>query len=261
MSTSIEELSLNAWPSLQTVLYDGWVLRFADGYTKRANSVNPLYPSTLDLEEKIRFCERMYPGRTLPAVFKITPDAFQGDLDEKLSERGYRKDSPTSVQVMDLVSADVQIAREIELQEELSAEWLDSFCRMSAVSGSHRETLRKILLNILPGHCFVSLKAGGPAIACGLGVLQSGYIGLFDIVTDPSFRSRGYGRQVVESILAWGRQNGAQEAYLQVMFNNPPALRLYAKIGFIEKYQYWYRIQSQGVAASTPASPAGVTRL
>ena len=30
----IEELSLNHWQPLSTLLYDGWVLRFADGYTK-----------------------------------------------------------------------------------------------------------------------------------------------------------------------------------------------------------------------------------
>jgi len=48
-----EELSLNAHPSLQTQVYDGWILRYANGYTSRANSINPLYQSTLDLQEKI----------------------------------------------------------------------------------------------------------------------------------------------------------------------------------------------------------------
>ena len=39
----LEELSLNALPSLENIFLDGWVVRFANGYTKRANSVNPLY--------------------------------------------------------------------------------------------------------------------------------------------------------------------------------------------------------------------------
>jgi N-acetylglutamate synthase len=37
----IEELALNAWPSLQPLLLDGSVVRFANGYTRRANSMNP----------------------------------------------------------------------------------------------------------------------------------------------------------------------------------------------------------------------------
>jgi hypothetical protein len=26
----IEEIAMNAWPSLQTMFYDGWIIRFAD---------------------------------------------------------------------------------------------------------------------------------------------------------------------------------------------------------------------------------------
>ncbi len=53
MIRTIEELSINALPALQTMLVDGWVLRFANGYTKRANSIHPLYASTGDAREKI----------------------------------------------------------------------------------------------------------------------------------------------------------------------------------------------------------------
>jgi ribosomal protein S18 acetylase RimI-like enzyme len=243
MTTFIEELSLNAWPSLQTILYDGWVMRFANGYTRRSNSINPLYPSTLDLDEKIHFCEEAYQGNQLPVVFKITPRVHPSRLDGKLRANGYLKDALTSVQVMNLDSASRQAPREANLQECLSEEWLDDFCRMSAVTSSQRKTLKQILAGITPRHCFVSLEAYDQVVACGMGVLQSGYIGLFDIVTDPAFRNRGYGRRVVKNILAWGRQNNAGKAYLQVMLNNPAALHLYSKIGFVEEYQYWYRVK------------------
>lgn len=62
----IEELSLNHWQPLSTLLYDGWVLRFAGGYTKRANSINPIYYSTCDLNIKITECEKIYSANHLP---------------------------------------------------------------------------------------------------------------------------------------------------------------------------------------------------
>jgi N-acetylglutamate synthase len=244
MVTNIEELSLNAWASLQTVLYDGWVIRFANGYTKRANSVNPLYPSNMDIDEKLQFCENLYREKKLPVVFKVTPEVHPGNLDNILRESGYQKDSPTSVQTVALEAINCQTSSEIEIQDNLSNEWLESFCGMSTVSEPHRETLREILVNIVPRHCFVSLKSNDRVVACGLGVLQSGYVGLFDIVTAKDFRSRGYGQQVVASILAWGKQNKAKKAYLQVMLDNAPALHLYSKTGFIEQYQYWYRVKA-----------------
>ncbi len=241
--TAIEEFSINAWPSLQTVLYDGWIIRFANGYTRRANSVNPLYASTMDLDEKLYFCESIYQDKKLSTIFKITPASYPSDLDRILSARNYRKDSPTSVQVLDLETTSAVLGCEADLREDMPEEWLAAFCDVSAVSTSRRETLRQILTGIVPQHCFASLASDGKAVACGLGVLQAGYVGLFDIATDSAFRRRGYGRQVVESILAWSKRNGARRAYLQVMLDNVPAVRLYSKIGFAEKYQYWYRVK------------------
>jgi ribosomal protein S18 acetylase RimI-like enzyme len=242
--TAIEELSLNAWPAHQTLLYDGWLLRFANGYTKRANSVNPIYSSTLDVDEKIAFCERIYQAQKLDVVYKLTSACFPENLDDILAAGGYQKDSPTSVQLLEMISRNVELARETELQESLSDNWLDAFCRMSAVDEQRRKSLLRILSNIVPRTCFASLTQDGRIIAAGLGVLQTGFIGLFDIVVDREVRSRGIGRQIVESILSWGKQNGAQHSYLQVMLNNPPALLLYSKIGFVEQYQYWYRIKT-----------------
>ena len=243
MISTLEDLSLNAWPSHQTLLYDGWILRFANGYTKRANSVNPVYSSKLDLDEKITFCEHIYRGKKLDVVFKLTAAASPANLDEVLSARGYQLDSPTSVQILELRSAEISLSPGVHFHDDLSAEWLDAFCRMSSLGGQRRESLQQILLNIIPRRCFVSFIRSGQILAAGLGVLQSGYIGLFDIVVDKEWRNQGYGRQIVESILHWGRQNGAQHSYLQVMLNNPHALHLYSKIGFVEEYQYWYRVK------------------
>ena len=244
MITHLEELSLNAWPAIQTVVYDGWLLRFADGYTRRANSENPLYASALEKDEKIDFCEELYRKRALPTVFKLTSAALPDTLDAALQAKGYQKDAPTSVQMLELEHVSLGPTAEVELKQELSTDWLAAFCDLSGVAPVHSQTLQRILSLISPEHCFAAIKQDQRIVACGLGVLQSGYIGLFDNVTDRDFRRRGYGRQIVENLLAWGRQNQAHHGYLQVMLNNAPALQLYANIGFVEQYQYWYRVRS-----------------
>ena len=48
----IELMMMRSWPALEEKTYDGWIMRFSEGYTKRANSINPMYESYFDLEEK-----------------------------------------------------------------------------------------------------------------------------------------------------------------------------------------------------------------
>ena len=238
---TIEEVSMNAWPALQTVHADGWVLRFGGGYTRRANSVHPLYPSTGDLDERVRFCEKLYGGQGLATTFKLTKAALPTDLDARLADRGYHTDASTGVQVMDLRGWSGRPQPAVTLAETPTHAWLSGYCRMSGVSDDHRVTLERILQSILPARRFASISVDGKVIACGLGVLQCGFIGFYDIVTDAAFRRQGHAIQLIESLLSWAREQSARRAYLQVVLSNAPALALYARLGFRELYRYWYR--------------------
>lgn len=80
----IEEASLNSWPDLQQMLFDGWIIRFAGGYTKRANSVTPVYPSEIPLQEKIAFCEKLYQDQHLPTTFRL-PSFSATSIDDQIS--------------------------------------------------------------------------------------------------------------------------------------------------------------------------------
>lgn len=243
MIHTIEERSLNAWPSLQTMFCDGWVLRFADGYTRRANSINPLYASQMDVHEKIQTCETIYRGKGLPVVFKMTCASQPQYLDAVLAAREYQADAHTSVQTVDLRDAGQPPVRDAQLAGDLTEPWLTAFCRMSDIADPRVPTLRRMLSSIVPRRRFASICVEGQVIACGIGVLESGFLGLFDIATDPRCRRQGHARRLVGSLLAWGSQEAAHTAYLQVMLSNEPALALYREIGFAEQYRYWYRVR------------------
>ena len=70
---TIEDLSLNAWPSHQIQIYDGWILRYSCFYTHRTNCVEQIGPSTINLTDKINYCEEIYEKWGTPAIFKINP--------------------------------------------------------------------------------------------------------------------------------------------------------------------------------------------
>lgn len=84
----IEEQSLNAWPAIHEIHHKGCVLRFSNGYAKRANSANPLY-FTDDCHELIRYAEEAYTGRSLPTVFKMIKHKRYEALDSALDQKGY----------------------------------------------------------------------------------------------------------------------------------------------------------------------------
>ncbi len=242
MIQTIEERTLNAWPSLQQILYDGWLLRFSRGYTRRANSANILYHGTQDIEPKIERCIHLYRQKKLPPVFKLTPLSQAVNLDERLAQRDFVVQAPTSVQVLNLDIIPPPETDGFEFEPAFSTAWLACFQRMKN-SAIQRDIHQRILQNIVPQTCFASLVHHHQVVACGLGVLEGDTVGLFDILTHPQHRRQGFGYKLILNILHWAKKNGATQSHLSVEKENAPALRLYEKLGFEEIYTYWYRVK------------------
>ncbi len=239
----LEEISIDAWPALQTSLYDGWVLRFAEGFSRRSNSIIPLYPSEQDVRENIRACELLFRERGLRTVFKITAASQPRELDEILAAEGYRAEAETSVQVLPLEKWNAARANDVTLEEELLEEWVNALCELNAYDPRHHGTVGKLTALIYPSRVFASVRRDGKIVACGLGVVRHGFVCFFDIVVDGKHRRQGLGRKIMASLLAWGREQSAATAFLQVMTNNPDAMAMYAGLGFREEYRYVYRVK------------------
>ncbi len=236
----LEELGFNAWPALQTMVQDGWLLRFADGYTKRANSVNAWMPGETPIAKLIADAEAAYAARGQRAIFRLTPLA-PAALDEELETRGYAKLDETLVQCADLPT---ETARDpdIEIVHAPSPAWLAGYTACSGLRATDTQTLERMLRSVPAPAAFAVLRVDGAALAFGYAACERGHIGLFDIVTHRDSRRRGFGRRVVMRLMGWGRQIGAGQAYLQVVAANAPARRLYAALGFRTVYGYHYRM-------------------
>lgn len=251
MTASIEEIrtiefrTLRAWQAVEEVEYDGWILTFAGGYTRRANSVHPVHPSTLDLDEKIAHCEAVYAARSLPCHFRLHP-AVPEDLDTILAARGYHRDVDTPVLVRDLATLEPAPADEgwvfgERLTPEVTDEWLAAFAAFTGTPPDPMTWLRRILAAIDPETAFVTMYDDATPVAVALGVLDGAWMGIYDVAVRPEYRRRGLGDRVVRHLLRWGAGRGAATGYLQVFGDNAPALALYARMAFTEAYRYWYR--------------------
>lgn len=244
--TQLEELSLNAWPAIHTLAYDGWILRFSEGYSRRANSCHPLYSGEVRTEEKISACRALYSRAGLDTVFKMTDASLPSDLDMVLARKGYARQADVSVQTLPLpTSRYKEKGHDVITHTRLREEWLTSFASMNRLVDTQKNIAERMLRSILPDHCYASiLDRSGSVVACGLAVLQNGYIGLYDIITDREHRRMGLGEALTAKLLNWGISMGAEGAYLQVVADNTPAVSMYSKLGFREAYRYWYRSKS-----------------
>jgi GNAT superfamily N-acetyltransferase len=244
LQKQLEEVALNAWPALQQMLYDGWLLRFSNGYSMRGNSINPLYASTIDVDEKIETCEMMYAERALPPIFRLTQKATPPGLDGLLEARTYKQIDTTSVLYLRLQESQLPPLDEAGFNQESVDRWLTVFHALRGLDQHAERNHTAIVQSIASRTLAAVLNAGGDPVACGLGVLERSYFGLFDILTHPEHRGRGHATQLVNGMLNWAIQRGAAHAYLQVERENIRAQGLYAKFDFQEAYHYWYRIPS-----------------
>jgi GNAT superfamily N-acetyltransferase len=235
----LEEASLDGLPALATERYDGWVMRTARGYSRRANSIWPIYPSSVPLDEKLARCEAWYASASHPCTFKLTEASQPFGLDAYLEGRGYQRDSETCVHVLEL-PASPPVPDGVELVDRPDGDWISTWSSLADRGGEDRVFLK--LLRALQGpSAFVLVRERGRPVACARATLSGSWLGLFELVVAPDHRRRGLGRRLALARLAWGRARGARRAFAQVMAENTAARALQASLGFAEAYRYWYR--------------------
>jgi ribosomal protein S18 acetylase RimI-like enzyme len=234
----LEEIALDSSATPRQLLYDGWLVRLSPGKAKRARSIQPFYPSRLPLDEKLARCGELYRARGLPLLVRVTPFVDPPDLDAQLEARGFEKFEPTRVMTRSLAEvgeapAGVERCEIPELVEVVAALRGSNDVDRAA----HLERLGVLPLERLG---FV-IREGGAPVCAGLVVIEAPFAGIFDVVTAASHRGRGLATALTAAMLRAAAGAGATVAYLQVDAENPPARAVYARAGFVDRYEYWYR--------------------
>lgn len=240
---ALETAAFHAWPALQEVRQGGWVLRLAGGFTKRANSANAA-AAQAPFHEVQAAAEAFYARHGLPPVFRLTPLA-PPEADPQLQAAGYVRFDPSRVMVCPLGPAPSGPAAwdaGLELAPAPSPAWLDGFAAANGVPARHQPVHHDMVQSIARPAAFATLRLQGQPIGFGLAVRERDAVGFFDIVIAPPHRRQGHATRLMQALLRWARDGGAQQAYLQVRDGNPAARQLYTGLGFADLYGYHYRV-------------------
>ena len=223
------------------MIYKGCLLRFSNGYTKRANSANALYVKKEDFESVIAYSENIYKEKGLPAIFKIIDIDRYRKLDMLLDAFGYEKIDKTYVMTVNIDTVNDSCDDEIKLDKRFSDAWFESFIRCNKIKASYEMTARRLLERVGIETIVASLSGNGRIIACGFGAIEDSHIGFFDIVVDEAYRGKGFGKRIMNGIISAAKAKNIGNGYLQVIESNVAARKLYESLGFEKAYAYWCR--------------------
>ncbi len=248
LNAQVEETCMNAWPALKEIFYDGWLIRLADGATRRTNSVNVIGPGRRPLADKIAYCEAIYRAHRQPTYFRILSCAEPG-LEEALDARGYRAEDETATLFMNFrrhtpSKPDGAIVTDVR-DGRPTASWLTA----------HRIHSRRTLQDAAKLHAVLDVLAVPAFFAEARGedgeIASVAFCGVHErlacvqwVVTDPGRRRLGLSRATLCALLIRAQEAGAAGACLQVVADNHAAIRLYEGLGFgQELYRYHYRVR------------------
>lgn len=234
----VEETCLNAWPALREVLLDGWVLRFSEGLTRRANSANPLGPVS---EVDLRACETLYRRLGLRTIIRVL-SLIDPSVDDRLAKAGYTGEGESCVLYGPI--EDIEAARDpdVGLLDEPTPEWFGAMAVLQNHSSDQAATYRRIVGQLAVPAAFAALSDEGGIVALAYGALHNGVLCYESVITDRLRRRRGWGRRIIKALAAWARDQGAVGVCLEVEAHNAPARALYDAVGLkTELYRYHYR--------------------
>ncbi|MHA2202204.1 MAG: GNAT family N-acetyltransferase [Candidatus Hodarchaeales archaeon] len=241
----VQEIANNCWPAKEYFFLNGWILRFTDGATSRANSVLPLYYFGNNLEEDISLVEKTYQIHNLPAKFMLHDYYAPAELKPKLIERNYQVDP-----IVDIMGNKIDNLNKIPSSKEfryksnakITTKWSQAFVRLA--NDRSKEDKRGMLSImdriILPKKKYFATVIGSQIVGIVLGVLERRYLGIMDLIVDPNHRRQGVATSLLNMAVKWAKQYGCTHIFLQVVRENDIAVSLYKKLNFKRLYSYFY---------------------
>jgi GNAT superfamily N-acetyltransferase len=246
----LERIMVDGWPPVERAELGGWLLRAAEGFTGRANSVLPLGDPGVPLSAAVDYCESWYDGRGLRRLFCLFgPEGFAVDddpLGRDLLARAYEPFRNTMVLTASTGALPPEIPHTSGARVQLVATpspawwhaWADGDGTTPDVAGS--------VMGGSPDQLFASLEVNGTLVGVARLSFAHVWAGVSAVRVAPEHRRTGVAMQLMGALAEESRARRIRSMYAQVAQANPPSLRLFERLGFSVHHEYLYLGSSAG---------------
>ena len=265
-SAFLDQLMADAWPPTVSEIIGRSRLRWASGFTRRANSCLAVGEDD-EIPAIVERAMEFYSMRQADPVFMVSTASAPPLMASHLHSLGFESAARTLLQTASsaavAASCDGANAFVVESTGEVTDTWFETYWAIDAIrecDEAARTTCRD-MLGRTKGACYVSVLSSGRTIAVGQIVVEGQWAGVQCMATLPSHRRQGGAAVALGHLADRALEKGAASMYLAVMYDNHGARPLYERSGFSTVHEYTYFTPTRPVAAlgqsAEPGSFAG----
>ncbi|QFQ01724.1 Acetyltransferase (GNAT) family protein [Corynebacterium urogenitale] len=251
---NVESAIAEAFPGLEHREIGGWLARAGDGITERSNSAVPLGPSASTQPVPLDEIRAFYAQHNLPTQLLLpdrlgrTAEGLPGTRGPEIIIMTRDLDPHSAMASAESYAPGAEVAPpqgiegtvEFRVDEEPDEQWLSMYHFRGQPLPRH--ALELLSARIEGSLSFGRLTVDGELAAITRGTVTEGgphhWLGYSAVEVAHPFRRRGLGTYLGARMLDWGRQQGADRAYLEVIESNTAGRGLYHRLGFSEHHRH-----------------------
>jgi len=228
---SLEKIAQQNWMPEKIEEIGSWQLRSNKGFSFRANSTLPLggkgFGSPgIELNQAISKVIDFYTDLNQPAIFQILPSIHQ-ELERSIKAIGFRSKGEVRFETMRIDdSVNLNFGEFSDIQVQISnyptGDWLE-------LHGDN-EIAAELMLRT-PSK-YLHLYEQSELVATSRAAFTEDWAGISRVRVRQDKQSQGLGKKMMLATLNEIRNNGFENAFLQVESENVKALAIYHSIGF-----------------------------
>jgi GNAT superfamily N-acetyltransferase len=230
-----------AWPPLAEETLGEWRLRWAGGFTGRANSALAVGDAGRPLAGALRAVCDFAHDRGIPPMVQVVRDSPN---ERAIAAAGWvpaiGHGAGHEVEVLTAPLVPAPAVPGVTVGDEPGPGWWELTLRPVEDTPAARQVLTGGKVGY--GLAVVEGSVAGAVRAA----LVDDWLHVGRLAVHPAFRRRGLASALMGAVQTWGAEHGADHAVLQVAEGNSGALALYAGLGYAPHHRYRYWVPAPG---------------